>query len=56
MEQTELYTEDWIGLRALNERGRVDRREVACTHGALVEAKCKSVVYDAVVKAAVAAP
>lgn len=39
------YIEDWLGLKTLDTTHRLSRYRVNCTHSALPEAKCKSVVY-----------
>lgn len=44
------YQEDWIGLRTLNEAGRISMHACNCTHQDMPRPQCKSEVYEAVVK------
>ena len=48
--ETEQYQQDWIGLRTLNEAGRLAFHAVDCTHQNLPRDKCKPQVYDAIIK------
>ena len=44
------YQGDWIGLKSLNEAGRVTFATAECTHQNMPRAACKSVVYDPFIK------
>uniref|UniRef100_A0A7S1LKN7 GPI inositol-deacylase n=2 Tax=Neobodo designis TaxID=312471 RepID=A0A7S1LKN7_NEODS len=50
MTETDGYKGDWIGLKTLNEAGRLQRLAAKCTHQDLPREQCKSVVYDAIIK------
>ena len=46
LEQQKIYTEDWIGLKALNEAGKVQRLVVQGEHLQISNAELKSMVVD----------
>jgi palmitoyl-protein thioesterase len=50
MTETDGYKGDWIGLKTLNEGGRLERFAVECTHQDLPRLVCKPQVYDAIIK------
>lgn len=45
--ETKMYLEDWIGLRTLNDSGRLLHGAIPCTHIGLKEPSCKPYAYDA---------
>ena len=42
LQQRQLYTEDWIGLRALDEAGRLFLHTTDCPHASYPTAACKN--------------
>ena len=48
--QTEAYSEDWIGLRTLQESGRLLRWSVPCSHADMPRVDCKAQAYDTITR------
>lgn len=48
--KTSTYVEDWIGLRTLDDAGKLHLQSVPCTHTNLPRQECKAVVYDPIIK------
>lgn len=42
LKQSKLYTEDWIGLKTLDQQGKLHLYSTTCLHGDYPTPKCKS--------------
>ena len=50
LRQSPWYTEDWLGLRTLDEAGRLTTWEVPCAHSDVPRAVCKEYSYNQVTR------
>ena len=50
LRQSPWYTEDWLGLRTLDEAGRLTTWEVPCAHLDVPRAVCKEYSYNTVTR------
>ena len=50
LRQSPWYTEDWLGLRTLDEAGRLTTWEVPCAHSDVPRAVCKEYSYNQVAR------
>eukprot|EP00041_Stephanoeca_diplocostata_P019665 m.427572 g.427572 ORF g.427572 m.427572 type:complete len:311 (+) comp21363_c1_seq6:296-1228(+) len=48
--QTRSYLEDWIGLKLLQDSGKLVRWSVPCTHADIPRADCKAQSYDTITR------